>query len=225
MAGSRSVAPRDGNGIPRIINSEAGFAGIKWDKWDSARQHPIRETPKRPPDVSASRAPARVDLPTSWPDLPGLVPGVRASMRPSVSPARPLPRHARTRSGHLLPPDPPEWAITWMAETSPAMTRWGRGRGEERLQPQINCEAGFAGIKWDKWDFHETADPRSPLPWPHDSPFRTSWRDLRPSAAPRAPHLGPGKSRVPARSRARYKNRERPQVVRGGEEVCNRKHR
>ena len=39
-----------------------------------------------------------------------------------------------------------------MAGTSLAMTRWGRGRGEERLQPQINSEAGFAGIKWDKWD-------------------------------------------------------------------------
>ena len=39
-----------------------------------------------------------------------------------------------------------------MAGTSPAMTARERGRGEERLQPQINSEAGFAGIKWDKWD-------------------------------------------------------------------------
>ena len=46
-----------------------------------------------------------------------------------------------------------------MAGTSPAMTRWGRGRGEERLQPQINCEAGFVGIKWDKWDSTGQAPP------------------------------------------------------------------
>ena len=105
---------------------------------------------------------------------------------------------------------------------SPAMTRWGRGRGEERHQPQINSEAGFAGIKWDKWDSTRQAERWSPLSWPHDSPFRTSWRDLRPSAAPRAPHLGPG-SRVPPRSRAPYKNRT-PRALRGRKNMAARLH-
>ena len=50
------------------------------------------------------------------------------------------------------------------------MTRWGRGRGEERRQPHINSEAGFAGIKWDKWDSTGQATPallcRGPMTLP-----------------------------------------------------------
>ena len=52
-------------------------------------------------------------------------PGIHAAL---LALHGPLPRHARTRSGHLPPPDPPEWAkITWMPGTSPAMTVRGVG--------------------------------------------------------------------------------------------------
>ena len=67
--------------------------------------------------------------------MAGLVPAIHAAAHPCTV----FPRHARTRSGHLLPPDPPEWAITWMPGTSPGMTVRGRGRAGEPRQPPLNC--------------------------------------------------------------------------------------
>ena len=98
------------------------------------------------------------------------------------------------------------------------MTRWGRGRGEERRQPQINSEAGFAGIKWDKWDSAGQATPallcRGPMTLP------SAHHGVIFAQAPRPVHrtLVRG-SRACLQGHARgIKNRERPQVVRGGEE-------
>ena len=80
--------------------------------------------------------------------MPGLVPGISLSK----------PRRTQKNA--------------WMPGTSPGMTARERGRGEERLQPQINCEAGFAGIKWDKWDSTGQAPPsllcRGPMTLPSE---------------------------------------------------------
>ena len=92
-------------------------------------------------------------------------------MRPSVSPARTTPPSCPDsfRASSSARPARVGDHVDGRNE-SPAMTRWGRGRGEERLQPQINCEAGFAGIKWDKWDSTGQATPgplcRGPMTLP-----------------------------------------------------------
>ena len=126
--------------------------------------------------------------PSSWPHLPGLVPGIRASGHLHQPPPFVMPALARTRSGYAgihtlgrtrlrkwMPRTPPDLI------RGPGMTTQGGGRaegtpraGSGTLRPidSMRDSPGFAGINWDKWDkagFHE---PRTCLPsLPRSSPL------------------------------------------------------
>ena len=168
-------------------------------------------------------------VPASCSDPPGLVPGIRASMtaaRSRTEPATML-RPARTcpdsfRASGYFRPSPSarvgdRRAVDGLERESGHDGGGGVGGARERRTPRpngiprnINSEAGFAGIKWDKWDSAGQATPallcRGPMTLPsahHGAIF---------AQAPRALHrtLVRGQLRVPARSRARYKNRRTP---------------
>ena len=128
--GREASHPETETGFPESLilkRDSPGLSGISGISWDSTGQHPIRETPKRPPDVSASRALRAWTYQRHGRACSGY-PGIHEAARSRLARTTPPSCPDSFRASSSARPARP-WAITWMAGTSPAMTRVGAWAG------------------------------------------------------------------------------------------------